>query len=785
MKITILIAIMTTHFVALTQDKSTVSGFVKDLTSGEPIIGAKVYCSETKQGTITNEYGFYSLTLYNDTIKIQFSSIGYSPQDSTILVSSDINISIELLSNNQLNTVVVYGQEQIEDKTQMGEISLPMNMVQKLPVLLGETDIIKVLQLYPGVQSGNEGSSGMYVRGGGADQNLILLDGVPVYNVSHLFGFFSVFNSESINNVTMIKGGFPARYGGRQSSVLDIRMKEGNSKNFQGSVNIGLISSKFTLEGPIKKDKTSFIISGRRTYMDLLANLARSKKDTPLNNDSTSMKTGYYFWDLNAKINHKFSDNSRLYVSGYFGLDRFYNQQGFSYSSGGVVSKQETNNKLQWGNAIGSIRWNRVINPKLFLNVSANYSQYQFLVGFDIKTLSGANEEKIGFSYSSGIRDWTGKVDFNYHPNSIHTIKFGGGNTYHTFTPGVNQFITSGNTSLDSVSSTNKLFSHEHWLYLEDDFEITKKLKVNLGLHLAGFLTQDKWFPSIQPRISARYLINANSSLKLSYSRMNQYLHLLTNPTIGLPTDLWVPVTKTVRPQFSDQIAFGYFQTLPIGFQFSAETYYKSMNNLIEYKEGASFFSASADWQDKVVTGKGNSYGFEFLFEKKTGKTTGWIGYTLSWNNRQFEDLNFGNPFPYTYDRRHDIGVAITHKFSDKFDLGVVWVYGTGNATTLALQTYNGIDGSTYTGQNPMVEIEYLDSRNNYRMPSYHRLDIGLNFNKQRKYYYRTWQLGFYNLYSRQNPFMLYFDLNDKGQKVLKQLSLFPIIPSISYSLKF
>jgi hypothetical protein len=370
---------------------------------------------------------------------------------------------------------------------------------------------------------------------------------------------------------------------------------------------------------------------------------------------------------------------------------------------------------------------------------------------------------------------------------SKHNIKFGLGNIYHTFIPGVNQIqvVNSSVTALDSTFGSNYQYGNEHYVYINDEWEVNQRLNINAGLHLSAFLAESEWYPSIQPRLSGRYMLTETSSLKASYSRMTQFLHLLTNPTIGLPTDLWVPVTDRVAPEYSNQFALGYATTIKKLFQVSAEVYYKDMTNLIEYKEGSSFFEASTDWQDKITVGKGNSYGLELLLEKKVGKTTGWIGYTLSWTNRQFDSLNFGQPYPYIYDRRHDIGLAITHKFNDKVDVGLVWVYGTGNATTLAQQTYLGVEGLNIGPNNPFTPINYLESRNDYRMPSYHRLDLGVNCHKKFEKCEQTWSFGLYNAYSRQNPFFLYFQQEEDGTVSLNQLSLFPILPSISYSLKF
>jgi len=778
---------------ALFAQNPTISGYVQDLESGEPLIGASVYDTRSGKGTISNEYGFFSLTLPTDSVILRSSFVGYQAMEYQFVLEADKVLNLDLKPSLELETVEITASEleRIEEQSQMSTIDVSMEKVKALPVLLGEKDILKTIQLLPGVQSGTEGASGIYVRGGGPDQNLILLDGVPVYNANHLFGFFSVFNADAINSVKLVKGGFPAHYGGRLSSVIDIRMKEGNLKEFHGEGSVRLISSKLSLEGPIIKDKTSFIVSGRRTYIDLLAKPLIAAANAA---QEENINGGYYFWDLNAKVNHKFSDNSRLFASGYFGLDRFYVNIEDKYTFDQESYEDVSRSNLRWGNAIGALRWNKIITPKLFVNVTGTYSQYQFDVGFEerstVTTSDSTRRDLIGFNYLSGINDWTTKFDFDYHPNADHAIKFGGGNTYHTFIPGVNQFqVNEGDSPpIDTTYGSNKQFAHEHWLYIEDDWEISRRIKVNAGLHAAGFLVGDKWYNSLQPRFSGRYLLNDNSSIKASYARMTQFLHLLTNPTIGLPTDLWVPVTDQVAPQQSHQFALGYARSLPLGFQLTVEAYYKEMTGLIDYKEGSSFLGASNDWQSNVVFGRGESYGAEVLLERKIGKTSGWVGYTLSWTNRQFDDLNFGEPFPYLYDRRHDIGAAVTHKFNERIDVGVVWVYGTGNALTLAQERFQGLLDSPLENTWNSLEnggFQTFPQRNNFRMPSYHRLDIGVNFHKKKRLFERTWSVGVYNAYNRQNPFFLYFDYDSNNQRKLYQLSLFPLIPSVSYSFKF
>ncbi|CAG5077750.1 TonB-dependent receptor [Parvicella tangerina] len=764
-----------------------VSGYVTDKTSGEPLIGATIYEESTKKGTTTNVYGYYSIALSGDSAILKFSFVGYGNQRFQFALNEDIKWNVEMDPFNELNEVAVNASQSsnIQDETQMSSIDLSMDKVKALPVFLGEKDVMKTIQLLPGIQSGTEGASGIYVRGGGPDQNLILLDGVPVYNASHLFGFFSVFNADAINSVQLIKGGFPAHYGGRLSSVIDIRMKEGNMKEFHGEGSIGLISAKLMLEGPIVKDKTSFAISGRRTYIDLLARplIKAAAEDQGFG--------GYFFYDLNAKLNHKFSDKSRLYASGYFGNDKFYATLNDEYVDNGTTYSYRFENQLKWGNGIAALRWNYLINPKLFSNTTLTFSKYNFVVGFSEQdeqiSSTGTESQEFSFQYLSGIRDYSAKVDFDYTPHPDHYVKFGTGYTYHTFTPGVNTFRQEqGSTvEIDTTFGATLINASEFWAYAEDDYKITTRLKANLGAHFSGFIVNGRTYLSFQPRASVRFMLNENSSIKASYAQMAQFLHLLTNTGIGLPTDLWVPPTDTIKPQYSTQYAIGYAQTIAKKYELSVEGYYKKMTNLIEYKDGASFFGNQESWEEKIEVGEGMAYGAEILIEKKVGKTSGWIGYTLSWSNRTFENLNFGETFPYRYDRRHDIGVAITHKFNERVDIGVVWVYGTGNAVSLGTERYLSYDaafnGYYWEGQ----EIEHIDSRNGYRMPSYHRLDIGVNLHKKMAKWERTWSFGVYNMYNRQNPFYLYFSYDDSGDRRLTQISLFPLIPSFSYSFKF
>jgi hypothetical protein len=761
--------------------KYTISGYVRDKSSAESLIGANVFEKRLLSGTTTNTYGFYSLTLSSDSVSIIFSYVGYTPIEVKFFLGRDTTINAELGGTSFLNEIVVTAEasDPIQERTQMSTISVPIAQIKSMPALLGEVDVLKVLQLLPGVQSGTEGASGLYVRGGGPDQNLILLDGVPVYNASHLFGFFSVFNADAINNVELIKGGFPARYGGRLSSVIDISLKEGNMKKFQGEGSIGLISSKLTLEGPIIKDKTSFIVSGRRTYIDILTRpLIKAAGDGEV--------VGYYFYDLNTKLNHKFSDKDRLYLSVYLGDDKFYAKYKYDETYNDQTYKSDENAGIAWGNITTALRWNHMINQKLFSNTTLTYSRYRFNTFMEEKserTFNGNTEKEFySLKYISGIQDYAAKIDFDYLPNPNHYIRFGSSAIRHSFNPGAFGYKETQQT--DTTFGAQKMYAMEFAVYAEDDIKINDRLKLNAGVHFSGFGVENRFYNSLQPRVAARYLITPTLSYKISYNRMNQFIHLLTNSGIGLPTDLWVPSTGLIRPQRAEQVAIGLAKNLKSTYEISLEGYFKKMNNLIEYKEGASFFNIDKDWQGKIESGEGRSYGAELFLQKKYGSVTGWLGYTLSWSDRTFQNLNFGQTFPYKYDRRHDVSMTMMKKLGKKIEFSTAWVYGTGSAVTLPVASY-------YEGHG-MVNDGILDYgyRNAFRMRSYHRLDVSFSFVKTTRWGERRWTLGAYNVYNRKNPF--YIDVKRKYNSdytssfnQFVQYSLFPIIPSVSYSFKF
>ena len=772
------------------QEKFTLSGFVSDKNNGENIIGVNIFCKELKQGVVSNTFGFYSLTLPAGNYEISFSYIGYKTQVYNLNLEKDIqkNIAFDITSFS-VGEVQVRAKANIVEKTETSVIEVPIEQIKTIPALLGEVDIIKAIQLLPGVQS-SEGTSGFYVRGGGPDQNLILLDGVPVYNASHLGGIFSVFNADAIKSVRLTKGGFPARFGGRLSSVLQIDMKEGNSKEFKGDASIGLISSKFTFEGPIIKDKTSFIISARRTYLDLIV--------APFLPSTTDLTL--YFYDLNAKINHKISKKDRIYLSAYSGKDKLGVDFSESFVDQITNEQSSLNFELGYGNLTSTLRWNHLFSDKLFSNTTLTYSRYSFNTDFGVNSTYTTNNETeiwdVNFGYLSGIEDLGARIDFDFIPNPNHEIKFGTSYTNHNFFPGettlsINETLpdASQNFSLDTtLNFSGNTIADELYFYLEDNFKINNRLKANLGIHL-GYYNTDRSNSifknniSFQPRASVRYLINDKWSVKGSYAEMTQNIHLLSNSSIGFPSDIWVPATDTVPSQKSKQWAGNISTEFSNGeYELSLEGYYKTMSNLITYKAGYSNLSSTESWENSVETGGiGESYGLELFLQKKKGRTTGWIGYTLSWTNRKFDNINFGEWYPYKFDRRHDFSLVFSHKFNEKWDAGLTWVYGTGNAITFPQAIYLGTPNN---GNDVVDVVESYGTRNSTRLDAYHRLDLGFNKTVKKKRITKIFSFGAYNAYSRKNPFFAYLTY-EGGNRVAKQVSLFPVIPSISYRIKF
>lgn len=789
-----------------TNRKFTVNGYVTDGKSLETLIGVNIIESRQHLGTTTNPYGFYSITLPEGETELQFSYLGYGVNRHLFNLQRDTVLNISMKDDNQLQEILIVSNKAEAGNlaTQMGAIEIPINQIKSTPGVLGEADVMKTIQLMPGVQAGVDGSAGLYVRGGSPDQNLILLDGVPVYNVDHLFGFFSVFTPEAVKKVTFFKSSFPARFSGRLSSVVDVRTNDGDMQKFHGMVSIGLLTSKINLEGPIIKGKTSFNFSARRSYLDLLIKPFMPKGE----------KMGYYFYDMNAKINHKFSDRSRLYLSAYNGKDHFSDKiteySGF-----------ENKSRMNWGNTIVSARWNYIFNNKLFSNTTVAFNKYRFFANtytynpYSDITTNTSITEKYSADYRSGIQDWNYKIDFDYNPNPAHRIKFGGEYLYHSFRPEVMTSKISEQTnnqiSKDTIYNginNRSIYAHEASAYVEDNFKISPRLRMNIGLNLSLFHVQQKSYFSVQPRLSARYQLIDDIALKASYTKMSQYVHLLTSTPISMPMDLWVPVTKKIKPMQCHQYSLGAYYTGIKGWEFSVEGYYKDMLNVLEYKEGMSVFGSSTGWENKVEMGRGRSMGIEFMVQKTIGKTTGWLSYTLAKSDRKFaqDGINNGERFPYKYDRRHNINLTLNHKFSDRIDVSASWVFYTGGTSTIPEEQtavirpgevapfYYGYGFnigrdtppySDYISNDYISEAPYVEHRNNYRLPSSHRLNIGINFNKKTKHGIRTWNVSLYNAYNAMNPAWVYPGQDDTGKNVIKKYTLLPLIPSFTYTYKF
>ena len=764
-------------------NRFTLNGYVKDSLSGESIIGATITVNGQSQGVASNQYGFYSITLSRGNYDISISHVSYQPKIIPVDLNENKQYNFELVPESAaIREVFVYTKKRDANvkNAQMGKIDLSIEQIKNIPAFMGEVDILKAIQLLPGVRNAGEGNAGFYVRGGGADQNLIMLDDAVVYNTGHLFGFFSIFNSDAIKNTSLIKGGMPAQYGGRLSSVLDVTMKDGNMNKLQVDGGIGLIASRLSIQGPIKKNKASFIVSARRTYVDALV-----KPFVP--KSSSFHGSGYYFCDLNAKVNYRFSEKDRLYLSGYFGRDVFDFVNG----------KRSFSSNIPWGNSTATLRWNHVFNRRLFANTTFVYNDYKFRFT--------ASQNDFSLSLSSGIRDGNAKIDFDYYPLPQHKVKFGGLYTYHKFIPNV----VSGQQDSTVFKPNNEgiKYANETALYVQDDWDISDNIKVNYGVRWSTFtqigpytkydrdangnkldstmysgFQKVKSYGGLEPRITIRYAINDETSVKLAVNRNYQYIHLVSNSGNTLPTDLWVPSTYVVKPQLSWQYSAGFFKNFADNkYETSLEVYYKDMQNQVEYKEG--YTPSLNDPENDFVFGKGWSYGAELFINKTRGRLSGWIGYTLSWTWRKFAQLNDGIKFPAKFDRRHDMSVVANYDLTKKWKLGAVFVYGTGNATTMPERFYfiNGVLTQEYS------------HINQYRLGAYHRLDIAATYTpvpKKIKRIKSSWTFSIYNVYSRMNPYFIYFD--QEGSLATsdltiqaKQVSLFPVLPAITWNFKF
>lgn len=728
------------------QPRYTISGNVTDRSTGEDLLGATIVAEPGMKGVATNSYGFYSLSLERGRYLISFGFIGYARFDTTVMLDGAMTIDIELRQESiSLDEVVVMSERTDRNisSAEMGVEKLDIRQVELIPVLLGEKDILKTIQLLPGISTPSEGSTGFNVRGGSADQNLILLDEASVYSASHLLGFFSVFNSDAIKDVTIYKGGIPAQYGGRASSVLDIAMNNGNSKQLSGKGGIGLISTRLTLEAPLSKERMSFILSGRRSYADLVL------KALPV--DLVDNEAKLYFYDLNAKLNYRVGEKDRLFISGYFGRDVF----GFGDSG------------MDWGNATGTFRWNHLFSDRLFSNSSFIYSDYSY--GFNIES---------DIIYNSGIKDFSIKEDITFYLNPANIIRFGASLAYRNFNPGELSWKGTGEFEI----RLDKKEAFEGGIYLSGESEIGPLLSAIYGIRMTTFKRADnnhKGYLSPEPRLSLRLKTGEMTSVKVSYNRITQYLHLLSNSTSGQATDIWIPSSDMLKPVYASQVSSGLFRNfLGNMIETSAEIYYKQLRNITDFEDGTSIL-LNEDIELKILAGEGRSYGTEFYIRKSAGSFTGWVSYTLSRTEKKIEGINSNTWYPARYDKTHDISVVATYNTGDKLSLSLSWVYATGNAVTFPDGKY--VIGSTV--------IPWYTGRNGYRMPSYHRLDINLHLEgKKRKGGFESgWDFSVYNLYNRHNAYAVNFRESESsiGSTEAVKLSLFGIVPSVTWNFRF
>ncbi|MBR9922066.1 MAG: TonB-dependent receptor [Bacteroidetes bacterium] len=761
------------------QENITISGTISDAENGETLIGATVFVPAETRGTTTNEYGFYSLSVAKgDSVVIEYSYVGFQKTIKRLKPEADMTVNVDLGTGVQLEEVVVKADSYREQlrSTEMSVEAITTKEAKLIPVLMGESDIIKAIQLKPGIPSGSEGTTGLFVRGGGSDQNLIVLDEAIVYNANHLFGFFSTFNTDAVKDLKLYKGGFPAQYGGRLSSVIDVKLKEGNNRKFAGSGGIGLISSRLTLEGPIQKEKSSFIVSGRRTYFDLITGAVNNSNS---DNEDFNPIPDYYFYDLNTKVNFKLGEKDHLYLSGYFGRDVFgFDSDFFNFS-------------FNWGNATGTARWNHVFSPKLFSNTTFTFSDYQYNI----------NNEVTGFSFNVGsnIKDANLKTDFYYAPSENHTIRMGVSATMHIFEVGR---IKAGSDNGDiSFSAGQEYEGYEFGLYASDEWKMTDALKVNYGLRLSAFANDGTTYIRPEPRVAANYQVSERLSAKASYARMNQYLHLISSSGVALPTDVWYPSTERIAPQRSDQVAAGFSLLLGDQFFLTNEYFYKWLDNQLDFVDGAELF-ANDNLEEEFAIGKGYSYGAELSIEKKEGRLTGWVGYTLSLIRRgEFEPIDPGAVFAggekyYAprYDRRHDISTVLMYEITPRLTATASWVFGSGDLYWLPERRF--VFQDVY-GEQAEILVPLFGDRNNIRLAPYHRLDLGLVWKFLPRWGESDLTLSVVNAYDRRNAFFLYIEPqfadgegNGTGIEVpdrlaVKQVSLFPILPALTWNFKF
>lgn len=770
MKVLLVLSLFTTAQKTFAQKKFTISGSITSKTSGESIIGASIKVLNSNYGTTSNEYGFYSLLLAADTYQVVYSAVGKTPDTVQINLSGNIEKNIPLSeANYELAAVTVTSSKtsgRSVSGSQMGIEKLSVQEARNLPVIFGEKDLLKTIQLLPGIKTAGEGNSGIFVRGGTTDQNQIILDEANIYNAAHLFGFFSTFNSDAIKDIAVYKGGMPAQYGGRLSSVLDVRMNEGNNQNTSVSGSLGLISAKLNVEGPIQKDKSSFLLTGRRTYADVFLKLDDEYKNNQL-----------YFYDLNAKLNYELGKKDKLFLSGYFGKDALGFNDQFA---------------INWGNGTGTLRWNHIFNSRLFSNTSLIFSNYNY--AFRVK--NGTNDIRI----FSQIRDWNLKQDYQYSINQQNNLRFGWSSIYHIIRPGE---ITGNATSSINDKIQEKRYSFENAVYASNVFKPNNKLTITLGVRLSAFSVLGggnfynidaagnikdtlryakgkviKTYYNPEPRISIGYMLHSNASIKAAYARNAQYMHQITTSTGSNPLDKWASTSNIIQPQISNQYSVGYYANIfRNNYEFTAEAYYKDMEHILDFRNGADVF-LNETVESQLLFGKGRAYGIEFMLKKKTGKLTGWVSYTLSKSERKINGINNNQWYNATQDRTHDIAIVGIYQVNKKWTLSGNFVFYTGNAVTFPSGKYQ-VNGQT---------AYYYNSRNADRMPNYHRLDFGATMQlKKTKKWTKELVFSLYNVYGRENAFTINFKDNKDNPNITEivQTSLFRWVPSVSYNFKF
>ena len=765
-----------------------VSGYVTDSINSEPLIGVSIYAQKDQRTAKTNEVGFFTIFLpISDSLtQLKVYTYSYKLKLISLVPTEDKQLTIQLKSTmfQAIDEVDVVADKKSDQK--LGLIDLPISQLRKIPMLGGEPDVIKAFQLLPGVAGGTEGTSGLYVRGGSPDQNLFLLDNVPLYYVSHIGGFISTFDPAMINSVKLYKSNFPAQYNGRLSSIVDIRMRDGNQNKRSGEVAVGLLSTKLQFDGPFKMDSSwTYLISARRFNLDLFTRLI-----SRLASDWES-GAGYTFYDANIKFVKRFKDHSKLSFTYYDGRDRIFVNAGQKRDEMNTNAYKYRNNII-WGNRLGSINYTREIGKRMFAEFNLGTTNFRYLTKIESKFSDSGSDEltnSTSFKFQSKVNDVLLKSKFDVKWNESIAMSFGWNGTLHLFSPGS---ITRMENNEQDTSIVNRINAFENNLFAEGHFLISKRISGTVGVNGSSFTMKDTTFFSLEPRVSILAQINDKLNFQMGFSRMKQYMHYLSYSGAGLPSDLWIPATKELIPEVSNQLNAGFVFTprsLKLPLKFSIEGFYKTMTNLLEYKEGVNIFSANSLATKIEKSGVGRVIGLEFLVEKTIGKSTGWIAYTLSKNTRKFENINGGEEFPYKFDRRHDISINFVHQFSDRIQMNATWVFSTGNAITLAQGNYYQADLGDYylDGSDPyeLLLAEQYNGKNSFRMPAFHKLDLGVNFSKQKRIGVRTWSFGIYNAYNRQNPFFLFYKKNSANEVKLHQLTLFPIIPSFHYSFVF